>query len=114
MGLSFQIRGSLSKERLRIIIIDCVEEFLTLINANEQLRPHLKNYPFTTKEIEIEIFVVDATGRNVYDPEIMLASSYSGKIWYETVDKDAKFGYKTSTSEDYETALKIVREGLKK
>ena len=32
-------------------------------------------------------------------------------VLYRTVDKDAKFGYKSSTEEDYEEALKIVRDG---
>ena len=56
LGLSFQIRGPLSKEQLRAIVVDCVEEFLLPINTNERLRPSLKNYPFTANEIEIKIF----------------------------------------------------------
>ena len=114
VGLSFQIRRPLSKERLREIIVDSVEEFLTSINKNERLRPFLKNYPFTAKEIEIEIFIVDNTGREVYDPEIMLAAAYRGTVKYRTEDKDNKFGYKSTTEESYETALKIVKESLKK
>ena len=62
LGLSFQIRGPLSKEQLRAIIVDCVEEFLLPINTNERLRPSLKIYPFTADQIEIEIFVVDQSG----------------------------------------------------
>ena len=111
LGLSFQIRGPLSKEQLRAIIVDCVEEYLLPINTNERLRPSLKNYPFTADQIEIEIFIVDESGRKVHDPEIMLAANYNGILKYRTVDKDAKFGYKSSTEEDYEEALKIVRDG---
>ena len=62
LGLSFQIRGPLSKEQLRAIIVDCVEEYLLPINTNERLRPSLKIYPFTADQIEIEIFVVDQSG----------------------------------------------------
>ena len=113
LGLSFQIRGPLSKEQLRAIVVDCVEEFLLPINTNERLRPSLKNYPFTANEIEIKIFIVDKSGRRVHDPEIMIAKEFQGTVEYLTVDKDAKFGYKSSTEEDYEEALKIVRDGFK-
>ncbi|MEI8124351.1 MAG: hypothetical protein WCG42_01190 [Parachlamydiaceae bacterium] len=114
IGLSFQILGPLSKEKLREILVDCVEEFLASINANEQIRPFLKNYPFTEKEIDITIFVVDASGRNVYDPDVLVATAFIGKIWYNTEDKDNEFKYKQEMEEDYQTALKIVRETKQK
>ena len=112
LGLSFQIKGPLSKERLREIIVDCVEEFLTPINANERLRPFLKNYPFTANEIEIEIYIVDETGRRLYDPEIMFAGESNGTLRYRTVDINDKLGFKSYFEEDYETAHKLV-QGLK-
>lgn len=110
LGLSFQIRGPLTKERLREILVDCVEELLAPINANERLRPFLKNYPFTAEGIDIEIFVVDNTGVKVYHPEIMLAAAYEGILKYRTFDKHAEFGYQSTTVEDYATALKIVKK----
>lgn len=109
LGLSFQIHGPLTKDKLREILVDCVEEFLSQINSDEKLRPFLKNYPFTPKEINIAIFVVDDTGRKIYDPSITVASAYHGKIWYDTVDINDNFGYKSSTEEDYKTARKIVQ-----
>ena len=109
LGLSFQIHGPLSKDKLRRILIDCIEEFLTPINANEKLRPFLKTYPYTVEGLIIEIFVVDDTGKKVYDPNIMLAETFQGELKYRLVDKDTKFGYKSTEKEDYETALKIVQ-----
>ena len=113
VGLSFQILGPLSKERLRKIVVDCVEEFLASINANEPLRPFLKNYPFTAEGIDIELFIVDANRRHVYFPEIMLAAQYRGKIKYRTIDKENELKYKSSEFEDYETALEIVKGNAK-
>ena len=109
LGLSFQIRGPLTRENLRTILVDCVEEFLTPINANENLRPFLKIHPFPPNRIMITLYVIDNTGKEVYDPEIAVASASSGKIWYNTLDKNAKFGYKQEIEESYETALKIVK-----
>ncbi len=59
LSLSFEIQGPQSKEKLREILIDCVEEFLLALNSNEKLRPHLKTYPFTSQGINIVIFVTE-------------------------------------------------------
>ena len=111
IGLSFQIRGPLNQETLRKILVGCVEEFLTPINANERLRPFLKNYPFTSHEIEIEIFVVDARGEEIHDPEIGIATAKHGGLRYHTKAREPGylFGYKTTMKEDYNAALKIVK-----
>lgn len=111
LGLDFQIPGPLTKDKLRKILIDCVEEFLVAINADEKLRPFLKNYPFTEKEIEIVIFVSDKNGRELYDPDISVASAVDGKIYFNTVDKNKPKGpYKEWFEEDYETAKAIVQK----
>jgi len=66
VGLRFQKLGPLSKEKLREILVDCVEEFLQALNSNEKLRPHLKMYPFTSEGLDIAIFLVvcGACGKN--------------------------------------------------
>lgn len=113
LGLSFQIRGPLVKDVLRRMLIDCVEEFLTPINADEKLRPFLKNYPFTAKEIVISIFVDDKNGLELYDPEISVASAINGKLIFRTVDIDNPWGYKQCMEESYENARKKVQEEKK-
>jgi hypothetical protein len=107
--LSFQIRKSFTKEELRYILIDCVEEILAAFNANEEIRPYLLNYPFLPENIEIKIFITDSTGRRVYDPTIAVASAIGGKLKYKTNDPNDEFKYKSIVQEPYEEALKIVR-----
>jgi len=114
IGLEFEIQGPLSKERLREIVVDCVEEFLAPINANEEIRPYLRNYPFTEKEIKIKLFVVDLSRKDVYEPYFMIASAFDGKVYYKSKDKNLKYGYTQDIEEDYQTALKIVRESTQK
>jgi hypothetical protein len=111
LGLSFQIQGALTKEQLRKILIDCEETFLATINENEQIRPFLKNFPFTPKEIEIEIFLVDRTGREVFHPDISTAVAKHGELTYSTVDRNNTFVYKDEEVEAYGEALKLVRNG---
>lgn len=112
IGLHFQIHGPLTKEKLREILVNSVEVFLTSINADEKIRPFLKNYPFTEKEIKIAIFIVDESGIHVYDPDIAVAAAMRGKIWYFTEDRSDKFEYKQEIEENYQTALKIVQESV--
>jgi hypothetical protein len=107
--LSFQIRKPLTKEELRYILIDCVEEILAAFNANEEIRPYLLNYPFLPKNVEMVIFITDPTGRDLYDPTIAVASATNGKVNYFTNDPDNEFRYKSEFTESYEEALKIVR-----
>lgn len=109
LGLSFQIKGPLTKDQLREILIDCVEEFLAAINGNEKLRPHLKNYPFTPKELDISLYIQGSNGEDIYDPEIGTAGAWGGKLEYKTDDPDNIFVYKSRFEEDYQTALDIVR-----
>lgn len=113
LGLSFQIQGPLAKEQLREILIDCVEEFLAIINSNERLRPNLKNYPFSPKEIEITLFVIGRNEEDIFDPFIGVAYTTGGKLVYNTVDKDDTFSYKSEAEESYEEALNIVKSRKK-
>lgn len=113
VGLHFQIQGPLTQERLREILIDSEEKFLTAINTNEEIRPYLKQFPFTTNELEIVIFVVDSQGREIFHPSINVVSVYSGKVVYHTLDQDDPYQYKTEIIEKYEDDLAIVKAGQK-
>jgi hypothetical protein len=108
LGLSFDIVGPLSKGRLREILIDCAEEFLSDVNADLKIRPYLKNYPFTQNEIEIRLFIQDKNGYDVFDPNISVASARDGYLYYH-IAEDKIAPYKSTEEEPYEEALKIVR-----
>lgn len=114
IGLSFQIRHPLDRNEARERIIDCVEELLTTINANEEIRPFLKNYPFTTKNVQVAIFSVNADGRAVFDPYITVVSvDQSDSITFRTEAPNEKF-YKHRHREPYLEALAMLRNKQKK
>lgn len=48
--------------------------------------------------------------RRVNDPDFMIASSSDGTVYYYSKDKNLKYGYTQEIEEDYQTALRIVRE----
>lgn len=113
MGLEFLIHGHFTKDELRKMLVDSLEEYLSPINSNEKLRPYLKNYPFTTNEVEITFYIRDEKGNSLFDPNISLAYSSRGKLYFYTVDKNDTYGFKVQDKEDYETAKKIVEESSK-
>ena len=106
LGLGFQIRGPLTQEQLRVILVGCVEAFLSAVNSNEEIRPHLKTYPYTAKGINIGIFIIDSNGRGGSDPYIGVAQAYRGTLDYKTIDRTN--GHKATVSETYEEAVQIL------
>src|SRR5690349_1050648 len=52
IGLGFEIHHPMDRAEARERIVDCVEELLRTVNENEEIRPFLKNYPFTTKNVQ--------------------------------------------------------------
>ena len=114
VGLSFQIYRPMDRDEARYRLVDCVEEMLRAINENEEIRPYLKNYPFTTNNIRVDIFMSDPDGRHLYDPNFEVASiSESNKIEYCTSVPNLAT-YKHKYEESYEEALALVKSDPKK
>lgn len=82
LGLSFQGFQELTLLEARSLIVFSIKTFLDEINSDENLRPYLKAYPFTAKNIEIGIWL--------YKPDHSEVSSTS--IRY-VVNRDALINY---------------------
>lgn len=105
--MSFDYRKVVDVIMARKLLVDCVEEYLLEINSNEKIRPYLHNYPFTPKNIEIEIGFYNPDGSEVASGQINLASAREGKMFYY-VDYPEKCTLKAIYEETYEDALKEV------
>ncbi|MEI8125991.1 MAG: hypothetical protein WCG42_09565 [Parachlamydiaceae bacterium] len=110
--LEFEIVGPFTKKELRVILIESIEQLLVLINSNEKLRPFLKKYPYSPNEITIGISIVDKNKNTIYYPDIFSASFDRDKLYFHTLDKKNEYEYKTTEIEEYQTALKIVRDNI--
>jgi hypothetical protein len=109
--LAFQIRRPLNRDESRRILIDASEELLKTVNENTILRPYLRDFPFTTKNIEVVVFSSDSDGTKVYDPFITASSVFeSDEIVFLTADPQQTYGYKNEYMEDYQEALEIVKQ----
>lgn len=112
LGFGLDINRPLTREEARVILLDCIQELITTVNENEQIRPFLKNYPFTTKNIRVSVYSSQPDWGFVYDPYITVASiSESNEVYYRTKDKDPakKYVYKNEYHESYEEALALVK-----
>ena len=107
LGLRFQIQGPLTKDELRNILVDCVEELLCAVNSNKEIRPYLKNYPFTPQNIDIALFIDGLDGRDVSSPNIGIAAASGNKLFFYTKKPSEEYRYITE-EETYEDALKSL------
>lgn len=109
MGTSFYLYRPLELPEARRLIINCVEEYLTEVNASKEIRPFLENYPATSENVEIAIYSFNPDHSSTFDPLICVVACENGVIVYRTKDKNMEFGYKTTIKEPYAEALAIIR-----
>jgi len=105
ISLCFDQEGDpLTEKEARKLIIHCIDDFLKAINSNEKLKPLLKEYPFTPKNLELTIFSYDKDRALYYFPSIAVVSDSSGEIGFMTKIESVKYGYHTEKYETYEEA----------
>ncbi|MFI0434548.1 MAG: hypothetical protein ACH350_02315 [Parachlamydiaceae bacterium] len=102
--------AALTEKEARELIIQCMDDLLTIVNHDDQLKPFLKNYPFTAKNVELVIYSYDKN-RSLYQfPSIAIVGNFEGKIGYFTEDPSTKHGYHTKKYETYEEAVAILSQ----
>lgn len=105
---SFDIYGALSREKARIMLIDCADEISRLVKNNKEISKYLRDYPFTINNVQIILYMHDAKGFETYDPDLATAQILRGTLSYRTNDQNNIFRFKTNVEESYEEALKII------
>jgi hypothetical protein len=116
MAMSFAYYRDLSMEEARELLVYCVEEYLDAINANEKIKTHLSCYPFTSKNVEIMIFIYREDRRDPPVGFLTVADEICGKMIYK-IQQPGLPSMKTIHEETYEEAKKLVEQqdpGMKK
>jgi hypothetical protein len=109
MSLAFDRYGEpLTEDEARKLIISCVDDFLEAVNKDENLKPFLKNYPFTAKNLELTIFNYDKDHVLHYFPSIAIVTNSKGKIGFLTEDASTKYDYYTEKYETYDESVAIL------
>ena len=96
-------------DQARKLIVTIAEEFLTKINANETLRPYLKNYPFTIHNMSIALYCYDFRGNEINHPYLNTVHNVKNQIGYMTQDPENHYKFKEKIYRPYEEELAIVK-----
>ena len=110
IGLSFQYFHLVNLEEARELLVDAIQVFLRNINENKKIRPYLHNYPFTTKNIEIIIWIYQPDRSKPPLENLQCLSVENGILTYGLVAPSRSAPYPILHEETYEEALKILAE----
>ena len=109
MMMGFNFYKVVDVATARQLLMDSVQEYLSTINTNEEIRTYLHNYPFTPQNVEIVIYFYNPEGSKVPFNKITIAAVNQGKIVYY-VDDPEKHTIKPFHEESYEKALILVEK----
>lgn len=110
LTLCFDTEKQLTKEELRILLINSANELLDEVNKSPEIQQFIKTPPFTIKNIEIIIYNHDKKTYDVFDPGIAVAKISRGILNFKTVDINNTFDFKNRYEETYEEALAILNQ----
>lgn len=108
VNMSFAIHKKVLIDEARIMIIGTSEDFLREINADEKLRPYLKNYPFDHKNLGFKIAFIDENNW-MNETGIACVMVVKDKVYYE-VSNSKTNPLITVYEESYAEALEKVKQ----
>lgn len=87
LSVTFQTFRKYDTQQARELLVDCVEQFKTIINQHEEIEQYSRDFPYTDKNIDIDVLFLDENkmferGRFVSPPYIAVAAAKEGKLTY--------------------------------
>ncbi len=110
IGLDFSYDRILTKDEGRIMLLNCVEDVLRAFNSQPQFKQYMANYPFTGKNITIDIYIHSPKNFDVYYPDIAIFGFSNNRLEYLTDTPEKRLTFYTEEKETLEEARKIVEE----
>lgn len=98
--------------KARTFIIRCLHDILEAGNKDEKLRPFLRDYPLTPKNIDVVVYNHDSKTAliDIY-PDISVFSAREGRISYSSIEgRERCAKYKTRKYETYEESIAILEK----
>ena len=99
---------NLTKEQLRIIIVEIVEDMIQRFQEHPEMTPYIKNPPFNVQNADIMITVIRRPGKKNNSNTTMTAFTSRDRVFYIT--RDQSLAIVNEDIESYEEAKRIVQE----
>jgi|GEM_PF-1336460 len=109
LGLSFDYYQPVDTVEGRKLLVRAVEAMMQEVNEREDIRPYLVTYPFTPRNVEIEIFFRNPDGREVASGSLNLVKINKGILFYKIHNSNGG-GSMTVYKETYEEALQRIAD----
>lgn len=106
--LMYVCKQHLSLQQARRLYVSVVEDLVTRLNANRNIRPFLHEYPITGKNIEIDLSFENRDGTSFKNNEVAFISNMDGKGIVYYVSQEGSDRIEILHRESYEEALRIV------
>lgn len=103
IDLSFEVKRQATIEEARILFVEIAENYLTRVNADTELRPYLRNYPFTIDNLELGLAFVDHQLNFQLDLAYVMYCKRTGHIVYNKHEPNKPL--ETIYEEPYSEAL---------
>ncbi|MBS0628415.1 MAG: hypothetical protein JSS09_09425, partial [Verrucomicrobia bacterium] len=110
MSLSFQFFHQVNLEEARSLLVDVVDMYLKDINETKSIRPYLHNYPFTPKDIEIDIWIKNSDYSNVSHNQIDYIIATKGELHYHLPLEAGTYKRRLFHKETYEEGVQILQK----
>ncbi len=108
MSMSFNYYKEVDLNSARQVLVGTVNEYLAIINNDEELRPFLHNYPFTSKNVEICIWIYKPDGKYLPPGKIAYLCARNGKLSYYAERPGESFPRNLVLKEDYEEGFQRI------
>jgi hypothetical protein len=113
--VSFDSNQSATVEQARELEIKLTERFVQIINGHEKIRPFLREYPFPSSRVRVDIsFTIPSKTKLPIDNSVLLVFQAKNRIFYRAINPDNQYVLKPIMDEPYEEALKIVQNNALK
>lgn len=107
LSMDFRCCEKVDIVQARKLLLECVQEFLSEINKNQEIESCFTVFPFTYKNINIRIFFYEKfkNFKLIHFPCVAIAKAYEGQLRYDALKGE---DFETVKEEFYEEALQIA------
>jgi hypothetical protein len=112
LAIGFRYYKEVDIDKARELLMEAGTLYLNTINAKEQIRPFLQNYPFQPSNIEIRIFLQKTNGSEPDPGKLTVVSLLKGRLRYKAASHESQW-FDILLEETFEEAaakLGIVEE----